>query len=250
MSGRESSRGNRWRRCLPADLKVSFSMSDSTTPADRSRNAQSGPAHVPETFRLAKKSDLCAFERLYRRCGSGVYGLCLRIIGDPAEAEQVAQDVFLKAFRKIQTVRRQSQLEAWLHRLAASVAIKKALTSPAKASLDPRAEPSNENCSRPIPSGAPEASVRGSLSSSDLAKAFDQLPEECRTVFLLHDVERFDHTEIAEILRCSVQQSKSILFKARLHLRTLLHETLRNRVQHEPQKVGTQQPAGILASAQ
>jgi RNA polymerase sigma-70 factor, ECF subfamily len=217
-------------------------MSDSTNLADCLRNEQSTADDVPkETFCPAKKGDLSALERLYRQYGGSVYGLCLRIIGDPAEAEELTKQAFLKVFRKLHNVRKQSHVDAWLHRFAARIAIKKVRMPP----MDLPAEQSNGKCGALITSGTPDLSLLGSLAPSDLGKAADQLPAGFREVFLLHDVQGFDHNAIAEILRCSVQQSKSQLFKARVQLRTLLYEIQRSRVPHHDRKVDTQQTPSL-----
>jgi RNA polymerase sigma-70 factor, ECF subfamily len=217
-------------------------MSDSTNLADCLRNEQSTADDVPkETFCPAKKGDLSALERLYRQYGGSVYGLCLRIIGDPAEAEELTKQAFLKVFRKLHNVRKQSHVDAWLHRFAARIAIKKVRKPP----MDLPAEQSNGKCGALITSGTPDLSLLGSLAPSDLDKAADQLPAGFREVFLLHDVQGFDHNAIAEILRCSVQQSKSQLFKARVQLRTLLYEIQGSRVPHQDRKVDTQQTPSL-----
>ena len=217
-------------------------MSDSTNLADCLRNEQSTADDVPKkTFCPAKKGDLSALERLYRQYGGSVYGLCLRIIGDPAEAEKLTKQAFLKVFRKLHNVRKQSHVDAWLHRFAARIAIKKVRKPP----MDLPAEQSNGKCGALITSGTPDLSLLGSVGPSDLGKAADQLPAGIREVFLLHDVQGFDHNAIAEILRCSVQQSKSQLFKARVQLRTLLYEIQRSRVPHQDRKVDTQQTPSL-----
>lgn len=234
---------NRWRRFLANRPEGEFfPMSDSTNLAGCLRNEQSTAGDVPkETFCSAQKGDLSALERLYRQYGGSVYGLCLRIIGDPAEAEELTKEVFLKAFRKLHNVRKQSHVDAWLHRFAARIAIKKVRRPP----VDAPAEPINGKCGALMTAGTPDLSRLGSLAPSDLGKAADQLPAGLRELFLLHDVQGFDHNAIAEILGCSVQQSKSQLFKARIQLRTLLYEIQRSRVPHHDQKVGTQQASSL-----
>ena len=140
---------------------------------------------------------------------------------DPADAEDLAQEAFLQLFRKIATFRGESAFTTWLHRLVVNVVLmrmrKKGLPV---VSLD---EPDTSN-DEPVQRDFGENDLRllGSIDRIRLTRAIDMLPQGYRTVFMLHDVEGYEHNEIAQIMNCSVGNSKSQLHKARLKLREML----------------------------
>ncbi len=183
------------------------------------------PGEIPEAaaIRRAQQGDAEAFERLYQLHKGRVYSLCLRMLGNPAEAEDMAQEAFLQLFRKIGTFRGESAFSTWLHRLTVNVVLmhlrKKVLPQvPLDEPVDadeagegPRWEP-----------GAEDLALVGSLDRITLEEAIAKLPQGYRLVFVLHDVEGYEHNEIAEMLGCSIGNSKSQLHKARLRLRDLL----------------------------
>ena len=181
-----------------------------------------------EIVRLACDGDSSAFERLYRLHSRRVYGLCYRIAGNRIEAEDLTQDAFLQVFRKLHTFRGESSFSTWVHRLAFNVALarlrKKRIP---EISLDSVTEPSQEISHHPVRLRADDLRLNGVLDRVRLSKAIDRLPAGYREIFLLHDVEGYKHEEIAEIWGCSVGNSKSQLFKARLRLRELLYEDAR-----------------------
>ena len=187
-----------------------------------------------EAIRLACDGDSHAFERLYKLHSRRVYSLCLRIAGNPTEAEDFTQEAFLQLFRKIHTFRGESSFSTWLHRLTVNVVLMRLRKKRyPEVSLDATVE-SGEEDSRPlIELGGPDLRLSGVLDRVNLSKAIEQLPDGCKEMFILHDVEGYEHTEIAEILGCSVGNSKSQLFKAHLRLRKLLQEVLRSRAREE-----------------
>lgn len=157
--------------------------------------------------------DVAAFEQLYERHRRQVYSLCLRMVGDVTEAEDITQEVFLQVFRKIGTFRGEAALTTWLHRLA----VNHVLMHWRKRGI--RSEETTEEgdvggIARPYPLSI--------LDRIALEQAIQKLPPGYRLVFLLHDVEGYEHEEIAAMLGCSVGTSKSQLHKARLKLRSLL----------------------------
>jgi RNA polymerase sigma-70 factor (ECF subfamily) len=157
--------------------------------------------------------DVAAFEQLYERHRRRVYSLCLRMVGDVTEAEDITQEVFLQVFRKIGTFRGEAALTTWLHRLA----VNHVLMHWRKRGI--RSEEMTEEgdvggIARPYPLSI--------LDRIALEQAVQKLPPGYRLVFLLHDVEGYEHEEIAAMLGCSVGTSKSQLHKARLKLRSLL----------------------------
>ena len=170
----------------------------------------------------AQAGDYQAFAEIYSLHKRRIYSLCLRMVGNVAEAEDLTQEAFLQLYRKIATFRGDSAFSTWLHRLAINVVLmqlrKKGLSL---VSLDEAMEPAGEE--RPGRSfGAPDLSLSGSIDRLALQRAIDDLPAGYRLIFVLHDIEGYEHNEIAELLDCSIGNSKSQLHKARLKLREAL----------------------------
>jgi RNA polymerase sigma-70 factor, ECF subfamily len=180
---------------------------------------------VQETIRLAQQGDAAAFESLYELHSRRVYSLCLRMIGDPTEAEDLTQEAFLQLFRKIHTFRGESAFSSWLYRLTANIVLMRFRKKrPVPVSLDEMTRTTEEK-ERPILElGEPDARLVGLFDRLNLQGAVERLPEGYRSMFLLHDVHGYEHNEIASLLGCSVGNSKSQLHKARKRLRELLHE--------------------------
>jgi RNA polymerase sigma-70 factor (ECF subfamily) len=175
--------------------------------------------------------DLAARVHGTRRVTWGeIWALCLRITGNPTEAEDLTQDAFLQLFRKMHTFRGESRFSTWLHRLAVNVVLMQLRKKRCpEISLDATSEPGEEDSRPLIELGGPDLRLSGVLDHINLSKAIEQLPDGYKEMFILHDVEGYEHKEIAEILGCSIGNSKSQLFKARLRLRKLLQEVLRSR---------------------
>jgi RNA polymerase sigma-70 factor, ECF subfamily len=190
----------------------------------------SGGMPEAEAIRLACDGDGHAFEHLYNLHSRRVYRLCLRIAGNPTEAEDLTQEAFLQLFRKIHTFRGESSFSTWLHRLAANVAfMRHRKKQHPEVSLDATIERCEEDSRPLIELGGPDLRLSGVLDHVNLSKAIDQLADGYKEMFILHDVEGYEHQEIAEILGCTVGNSKSQLSKARHRLRNLLQEALRSR---------------------
>ena len=175
-----------------------------------------------EAIDRAKRGDAAAFEALYGLHKRRVYSLCLRMVGNTAEAEDLTQEAFLQLYRKIATFRGESAFSTWLHRLAVNVVLmhlrKKGLN---EVSLDEQLEPQQEDGpKRDI--GARDNMLAGSIDRVNLERAIESLPPGYRIIFVLHDVEGYEHNEIAEMMGCSIGNSKSQLHKARMKLRDLL----------------------------
>jgi RNA polymerase sigma-70 factor (ECF subfamily) len=186
---------------------------------------------LSETIRLAQQGDAQAFEEIYRLHARRVYMLCLRMLGDPSEAEDLAQEAFMLLFRKIHTFRGESAFSSWLHRLTANVVLmgfrkRRALTT----SLDEITRVNDEDTAPRLEIGGPDLRLAGVFDRVNLQTAIDQLPEGYKRMFLLHDVHGYEHNEIAEILDCSIGNSKSQLHKARKRLRELLRKVDRCRL--------------------
>jgi len=170
----------------------------------------------------AQAGDHQAFAQLYSLHKRRIYSLCLRMVGNIAEAEDLTQEAFLQLHRKIATFRGDSAFSTWLHRLAINVVLmqlrKKGLSL---ISLDEAMEPApEEGPGRSF--GAPDLALTGAIDRLALERAVADLPAGYRLIFILHDVEGYEHNEIAAMLDCSIGNSKSQLHKARLKLRDAL----------------------------
>jgi RNA polymerase sigma-70 factor (ECF subfamily) len=182
-------------------------------------------ASLQDAIRLAQQGDAAAFETIYQLHSRRVYALCLRMIGDPVEAEDLTQEAFLQLFRKIHTFRGESAFSSWLHRLTANIVLMRFRKKrPVPVSLEEMTRPDDEKDRSTFEIGVPDLRLTGLFDRVNLHAALEQLPEGYKSMFILHDVHGYEHNEIADMLGCSVGNSKSQLHKARKRLRELLHE--------------------------
>jgi len=189
------------------------------TPAKKTTVSELSEA---EAIDGAKKGDARSFEALYDLHKRRVYSLCLRMTGNVAEAEDLTQEAFLQLYRKVATFRGESAFSTWLHRLSVNVVLmhlrKKGLPEVSlEQTLDP--EP-DEGPKREF--GTADLALKGAIDRVNLERAIADLSPGYRTIFVLHDVEGYEHNEIAEMMGCSIGNSKSQLHKARLKLREIL----------------------------
>jgi RNA polymerase sigma-70 factor (ECF subfamily) len=186
-----------------------------------------------EAIEGTKQGDGVCFEFLYQLHKRRVYSLCLRMIGNVEAAEDFTQDAFLQLHRKIASFRGESAFSTWLHRITVNVVLmqlrKKGLPV---VSLEETLEPVEEGGPQKD-FGCKDQILAGSIDRLVLERAIASLPPGYRIIFVLHDVEGYEHNEIAEMLACSIGNSKSQLHKARTKLRDLLRvtsaENARNR---------------------
>jgi RNA polymerase sigma-70 factor (ECF subfamily) len=174
-----------------------------------------------ELAKRCRDGDADAFEELYRQHAGRLYNLTFRMVGSEPEAEDLLQEVFLHAFRKLDSFRGDSSLGTWLYRLGMNQCLdylrgRQAKMSHATDSLD------DEDAAEPA---APMPATPIAVNRMDLERAIAKLPGGCRAAFLLHDVEGFEHHEVATILGVSEGTSKSQVHKARMKLRGLLKRT-------------------------
>ena len=150
-----------------------------------------------------------------------VYSLCLLMTGDVADAEDLTQDAFIQVFRKLGTFRGDSAFSTWLYRVAVNtVLMSLRRRKPKQVSLD---EPvCIDHAMVPRDFGRNDPEFPGTVDRIALIRAIKELPEGYRRIFILHEVEGYQHHEIAAMLRCSVGNSKSQLHKAKLKIRELL----------------------------
>ena len=175
-----------------------------------------------DAIRYARQGDAGAFEYLYASHRRRVYSLCLRMVKNPADAEDLTQQAFLQVFRKINTFRGESGFSTWLHRVTTNVVLMYLRRKKPTEALAQSAESPTTNGEVPRELGVDDVSLVAAIDRLNLSRALDQLPSGYRRYFLLHDVVGYKHREIARILRCSVGCSKSQLHKARRRLRDLL----------------------------
>ena len=206
----------------------------------RTRPTETGAISEAEAIRRAQQGDADAFERIYGLHSRRVYALCLRMVGNTAEAEDLTQEAFLQLFRKIGTFRGESAFSTWLHRLSVNVVLmrlrKKTL---ALTSLEETTEPDEETGGPRKDFGGPDVRLSGSVDRVNLERAVQQLPPGYKSIFVLHDVQGYEHNEIATIMNCSIGNSKSQLHKARMRLRGLLQEDARSRAREQRQAAKT-----------
>lgn len=164
--------------------------------------------------REAQNGDLPAFERLYRENVRKVFGLCFRLSQDASLAEELTQEVFVKAWRKLSTFRGDSAFSSWLYPMAVNVALSERRSRRRRdARIVPVEEPERMEPTPGTPK--PEAGF-------DLERALATLPPGARAVFVLHDVEGRTHEEIAALLNLAAGTSKAQLHRARRLLREAL----------------------------
>jgi RNA polymerase sigma-70 factor, ECF subfamily len=171
-----------------------------------------------ELAKRCRNGDAAAFEELYRTHAGRLYALALRMVGSAQEAEDLLQEMFLHAHRKLATFRGESSLGTWLYRLGMNQCLDHVRGKHAR--MD-RATESFDGADAAEPA-APRPSTPDAIHRLDLERAISRLPEGCRAAFLLHDVEGFEHQEVASILGVSEGTSKSQVHKARMKLRAML----------------------------
>ena len=183
-----------------------------------------------ENVQRAAAGDIAAFEDIYRTYYRRVYSRCLRMTRSVPEAEDLTQDVFVQLFRKLKTFRGESSFSTWLHRITVNAVLmhfRKPVTKMEQTTED-GADPNELLNER---QGFIRTSVVDRIS---LDEAIQQLAPGYRAVFILHDVEGYEHSEIGEILGCSAGTSKSQLHKARIRLRQALRKRSPKRIRIAP----------------
>jgi RNA polymerase sigma-70 factor (ECF subfamily) len=204
---------------------------DSAESGDATRNENVPAADVSSAtdFDLAQRAaggDMAAFEEIYQRHHRRVYSICLRMLQNSYEAEDLTQDVFIQLYRKIGSFRGDSAFTTWLHRMT----VNQVLMHFRKRTV--KFEKTTEEGETPVQivPGTESPFKMPIVDKIALENAIDQLPAGYKNVFMLHDVEGFEHEEVAKILGCSVGTSKSQLHKARLKLQKLLKKKANPRL--------------------
>ena len=163
-----------------------------------------------------RAGDPDAFEALYRRHASTIFGLALRMLQNRADAEDLLQEIFLQAHSKLPSFEGRSAFGTWLYRLGVNRCLDHLRSRSAKEQA--RTDPLTLTSSAAFPGGQ-----RGGTRSLELERAIGELPPSSRAAFLLHDVEGYDHTEVSDMLGVAVGTSKSLVHRARMKLRGRLN---------------------------
>jgi RNA polymerase sigma-70 factor (ECF subfamily) len=167
-----------------------------------------------------RRGDLGAFEELYKAHAGKLYSLVLRMVGNPADADDLLQEIFLSAHRKLESFRAESALGTWLYRLATNQCLDFLRSRATRAGQVTDALDDEPH----LFDAGSRAIAEQTVAKMDLERAVAQLPPGCRAAFLLHDVQGLEHGEVADALGIAEGTSKSQVHKARLRLRALLSE--------------------------
>lgn len=177
-----------------------------------------GRAADLELVARCRAGDLGAFEELYRAHAGRLFSVACRILGSASDAEDILQEVFLSAHRKLDGFRGDSALSTWLYRLATNQCLDHLRSRAARTSELTDTLEEEPGLYEPGRRGLAEQAV----TKMDLERALTQLPAGCRAAFVLHDVQGLEHREVADALGIAEGTSKSQVHKARLRLRALL----------------------------
>ena len=173
---------------------------------------------IDRNVQLAAAGDMAAFEEIYRTYHRRVYTHCLRMTRSVAEAEDLTQEVFIQLYRKLKTFRGDSLFTTWLHRLTTNAVLMHFRRNAAR----PEQTTDDAEALSGFVSGTQNQNSSSIIDRIALDEALQQLAPGYRAVFILHDMEGYEHNQISEILGCAVGTSKSQLHKARMKLRQLL----------------------------
>jgi RNA polymerase sigma-70 factor (ECF subfamily) len=183
-----------------------------------------------DALNLARQGNPAAFDFLYRRHNQRVYALCLGMVKNPAQAEDLTQETFLAVLRGIRSFHGQSAFTTWLYRVTRNTVLmcfrKKRLK---ETSLEEIVEPDADNSHWPAELGKPDRHLESTADRILLHMALARLARGCRRTLVLHDVHGYDHREVAAMLGCTAGTSKSQLHRARLRVREVVRRWLRDK---------------------
>jgi RNA polymerase sigma-70 factor, ECF subfamily len=163
----------------------------------------------------SRAGDAEAFETIYRRHSARIYTLACRMTGSTEDGEDLLQEIFLQAYRKLESFKGDASLGTWLYRLALNHCLDYVRSRRAKMNKLTETLDADTSFEPVAPRDTPIARM-------DLERAMERLPDGCREAFVLHDVEGFDHKEVGGLLDIAEGTSKSQVFKARAKLRAML----------------------------
>jgi RNA polymerase sigma-70 factor (ECF subfamily) len=201
-----------------ATCLISATATNATPASDESNRTETDRSLV----RRAQRGDEQAFAALFQGHKKRVYSVCLLMTKDIAEAEDLTQEAFLQVFRSVGSFRGDSAFSTWLYRVAVNTVLMKLRRrkSPPVVSLDEPVSSESPSLRRDV--GRADLNLSGAIDRIALRRAMQELPEGCRQIFALHEVQGYQHHEIAKMLDCSVGNSKSQLHKAKMKMRDLL----------------------------
>ena len=181
-----------------------------------------------ELIANAMSGDSDSFGELYRRHSRRVFYLCYRMVNDTDLAEDLTQEAFVHAFRRLSTFRQESRFTTWMHRIAVNTVlmfIRKRNSSIRECPLDPAFGSEEEVPFEGQVYGKADVSLSMTTDRVSLLRAIENLPPGYRLMLILHDIHGYEHQEIAEIFGCTTGNTKSQLHKARLRLRAVIGRT-------------------------
>ena len=185
-----------------------------TGPADKGQRGQ-----TVEQVKLAQRGDLTAFQELYESFSHKIVNYLYRMTGSRAEAEDLAQDTFVLAYRNLTSLKDPARFQSWLYRIAQNSVYQRFRSKgPELQSIDEEIEGSGAQ-ELPALDPGPEASVLSDELETVIEKAISSLPEKYRTVFVLSAVQRLSYNEISEIVGRSLASVKSDIHRARVDVR-------------------------------
>jgi RNA polymerase sigma-70 factor, ECF subfamily len=200
------------------------------------RTALNQEATPPKEAVCANAQVLDDIEQIYAMYNARVYYLCLRMTGNADDAEDLSQEAFLRLIQKLDTFRGESAFYTWLRRLAINLVLLRFQKASwrREVSLEGLTEPDSVFACRPAREfGTVDLEVKGAIDRINLERAIDRLPPGFKAVFVLHDIEGYEHIEISRLLGCSIGTSKSQLHKARLRMREFLSQTWQGKEPEE-----------------
>jgi RNA polymerase sigma-70 factor (ECF subfamily) len=170
----------------------------------------------------AQQGDEEAFAALYQLHKKRVYSVCLQMTRDVADAEDLTQEAFMQVFRSVNSFRGDSAFSTWLYRIAVNTVLMKLRRrkAPPLVSLDEPISSDSPSLKRDV--GKADPSLSGAVDRIALKRAVAELPAGCRQIFDLHEMKGYQHHEIAQLLQCSIGNSKSQLHKAKMKMREVL----------------------------
>jgi RNA polymerase sigma-70 factor (ECF subfamily) len=195
----------------------------------------------------AQRGEEQAFATLFELHKKRVYSVCLKMTRDVADAEDLTQEAFLQVFRNVNSFRGDSAFSTWLHRVAVNTVLMKLRRrqSAPLLSLDEPVSADSPSLKREV--GKADPRLAGAVDRIALKRAVDELPEGCRQIFNLHEVQGYQHHEIAQLLQCSIGNSKSQLHKAKMKMREMLFPKTQAVRQMSANVVGDAGIAGPVA---
>lgn len=203
-----------WKIGHGGTLRAGTIAIDSWETAD-AHGGEPGRPRMEEVIDRARAGDRSAFERLYREHVGRVYALCVRMSADPARAEELTQDVFVKAWRKLGSFRGESAFSSWLHRITVNTVFQRQRS-------DRRRRARHETARWLSPLGGGHATGGSPGVGIDLERAIAGLPPGARRVFVLREIEGYRYQEIAELSGLAVGTLKAQMHRARKLLREAL----------------------------